>query len=378
MKKSASFLSLSLLTGALVFSAVPTSAYAADKINVEVSGSALQTEQDPFVHNGRTFVPLRSIFEALGATIDWNATTRTVTATKNDVTVKLTLGSNVAYRNDAPVELDAAPMVRDDRSYVPVRFIAESFNTPVKWDGATKTVRLLDSNRAKLEQILSTKAESDPFSFHLDYVGNYTQRKNGTGKIGTRTATIDLSYDRENRAYTYHGTWKQIGDLFRGVKDFDLYVNKENRAYVLFAGSSAWQTTTLEKAPNIKSSLLGRAVIPVLRIPSTFAKYAVLEETDTQNIITLYMTAQTYRQMQTENRQTPAPETMKKITLKYHINKTTNNWEKFEAWQTSNYADGMEFITYEIYNYSNIGKPYTLTLPQAAYQAQESNLSNLF
>lgn len=359
----------------LVSAAAPTSAFAADKISVEVNGGALQSEQEPFVHNSRTFVPLRSIFEALGASIDWNAATRTVTAVKDDVTVQLTLGSNIAYRNGAPVELDAAPMVRDERSYVPVRFIAESFNTPVKWDGATKMVRLLESNRAQLEQVLSKKVDY-PFIYHIDYVGNFTIRTGGKGYLGTRTSSIDMNLDPETLTYNFYSKAAFMGDVFRGTSDYELYV-KDNKPYVLFKGFTNWQTSSLDQT-GIEAKILNKAAVPVLNANEEYAKYAVLEETDTENILTFYLTPTTYKQMMEDMGASVLIDDMVKIHAKYHIDKKTGYWNLGEVRTEFKQKNGMEIITLETYKYSNIGKPITLTLPDAAYKATQADLSNLY
>ncbi len=90
----------------------------------------------------RTMVPLRAIFEALGASVDWDGDTRTVTSVKGDITVKLTIGENAIYKNGEAKELDVAGQIVDDRTLVPVRAIAESFDSDVAWDADTQTVTI--------------------------------------------------------------------------------------------------------------------------------------------------------------------------------------------------------------------------------------------
>ena len=119
-----------------------TVALAAD-VSVKLDGETLAFEQPPVIIEGRTLVPLRAIFEALGATVEWNGETKTVTSTKGDVTIKLAIGSNVLNKNDESVELDVpAQIVGEGYTMVPARAIAESFGVTVDWDDATKTVVL--------------------------------------------------------------------------------------------------------------------------------------------------------------------------------------------------------------------------------------------
>lgn len=60
---------------------------------VDLDGKQLSFDVQPTIENGRTLVPLRAIFEAMGANVDWNQSTQTATATKDGTTVKLTIGS---------------------------------------------------------------------------------------------------------------------------------------------------------------------------------------------------------------------------------------------------------------------------------------------
>ena len=99
----------------------------------------------PIIQNDRTLVPLRAIFEAMGATVDWNSGTQTVTAVRNGVTVKLTVGSTVMSRNWDELPMDTAPVVLGGRTLVPARAVAEAFGADVGWDEATHTVTISEA-----------------------------------------------------------------------------------------------------------------------------------------------------------------------------------------------------------------------------------------
>lgn len=111
-------------------------------ITVTLNGEAIEFDQNPIIIDGRTLVPLRAIFEAFGATVDWNGTTQTVTSTKDGTTISMTIGQAEMYKNGETKILDVAPQIVNGRTLVPVRAIAESFNISVDWDGATNTVNL--------------------------------------------------------------------------------------------------------------------------------------------------------------------------------------------------------------------------------------------
>jgi hypothetical protein len=106
---------------------------AANPIDVTLNGEHLQFDVPPVLENGRVLVPLRAIFESLGATVDWDGTTSTVTAIKGNDTVKLTIGKKMAYRNNVSVELDVPAKVVNGRTLVPVRFVSEALKERVYW-----------------------------------------------------------------------------------------------------------------------------------------------------------------------------------------------------------------------------------------------------
>lgn len=114
-------------------------------IKVLLNGNKIDfADVAPQIINDRTMVPLRAIFEALGATVEWDDTTKTVTAVKGDVTIKMTIGADSFMRNDETVSLDSPATIVDSRTLVPVRAIAESFGLAVGWIAETKTVTITD------------------------------------------------------------------------------------------------------------------------------------------------------------------------------------------------------------------------------------------
>lgn len=96
--------------------------------------------------DGRTMLPLRSIFESLGAEVQWNDTTKTIFANKDNKTVELTIQSRLAFINGKSIMLDVPPMIVDGKTLVPVRFVGEALDATVNWDGGKKEVTVLSGN----------------------------------------------------------------------------------------------------------------------------------------------------------------------------------------------------------------------------------------
>ena len=111
-------------------------------ITVLVNGIELQFDQPPIIQDGRTLVPLRAIFEALGAVVSWDGATGTATAARNDTIISIQIGTNEMYKNGAAVLVDVPAQIFNGRTLVPARVIAESFGATVAWDAQTKTVSI--------------------------------------------------------------------------------------------------------------------------------------------------------------------------------------------------------------------------------------------
>lgn len=99
--------------------------------------------QRPEIINDRTFVPLRSIFEAMNAKVVWNQETQTVTAVKGNRTISLTLDSEKALLNGKKIQLDAPPVLYQGSMYVPLRFVGEALGATVIWENATRNIQII-------------------------------------------------------------------------------------------------------------------------------------------------------------------------------------------------------------------------------------------
>ncbi len=109
-------------------------------ISVKLNGAEISFDQPPVIDNDRTLVPLRAIFEALGANVDWDGDTQTVTAVKANITVSLKIGSLTMLKGTKTITLDVPAKIINERTLVPVRAIAEAFDCNVGWNADTREV----------------------------------------------------------------------------------------------------------------------------------------------------------------------------------------------------------------------------------------------
>lgn len=114
-----------------------------------VFGKNVTNDTAPIIKNNRTMLPARFVAEGLGSRVTWNAKERTVyisgvnIKTNEPLEIKLTVGSKHALVNGKAYELDSPVIIENDRTYTPLRFIAEILGAEVYWDDATKVVRII-------------------------------------------------------------------------------------------------------------------------------------------------------------------------------------------------------------------------------------------
>lgn len=170
MKKSIFFLSF------LAMFIVSISIAYSNNITIEIEGLKLDCDVPAQIVNGRTVVPLRNIFEALGAQVMWDGSTQKITAQKENIEIELHIGNNKSSVNGKEIMLDVPAMILNGRTMVPTRFIAESLGMEVTWVGNTSTVSVIDrhkkavSNNDKNEKIKYSISHSKDSFLDLEII----------------------------------------------------------------------------------------------------------------------------------------------------------------------------------------------------------------
>ena len=260
---------------------------------------------NPQILNDRTMVPMRKIFEIFEAAVDWKPETRTVVATTEEKEITLTIDSDKANLKDLlsgeekEITLDAAPVILNDRTMVPVRFIAESLEKEVGWDAANRTVVIIDFDKIEKELEEKVPALKDIFALELepmeacktsskitgkviykdptDKSNNETIKVNGTLEFNmNKEKEIEMCIDLE---FTGSGT---IYDSLKeaGMEELELrIIIADGSAYMMFKqdGKESW--TNLGSGIDL-SELTS---LPINHTPKSYAEYVeiikvVLEE----------------------------------------------------------------------------------------------------
>lgn len=131
---------ISLVLILILLFSVGVSAYANTGINVILDGDFIDFEVGPQIIDGRTMVPIRAMFEKMGAAVIWSAETNSAICKKGDTVVCMTLNDKNMYINNQKIVMDASPVVVDGRILAPARYVAEAFGADVQWDDSAGTV----------------------------------------------------------------------------------------------------------------------------------------------------------------------------------------------------------------------------------------------
>lgn len=127
--------------------------------NVFFKNRDVKFDTPPVIKEGRTLIPVRAITEAMGATVTWNSEEKLVTIVKDDKTIVFDLLNNITYVNDVEATIDVPAGVMNNRTMVPLRFIAENLGLTVVWDEDTQTIEVDEDNTE--DEVVEDTTEED-------------------------------------------------------------------------------------------------------------------------------------------------------------------------------------------------------------------------
>lgn len=137
-------------------------------VKVYMDGIEFKIDQDFYSHNGTTLVPMRALFEELGAEVEWKQETKTIFAKTNDTFIELGIDRKIAKKDGKDIALTVEPKMINKVTYVPLRFVAEALNYEVDWNGVNRIISIIDLKQIA-EHKYSKIYESSSF-FKDDYI----------------------------------------------------------------------------------------------------------------------------------------------------------------------------------------------------------------
>lgn len=201
--------------------------------SVRVRADYLDTTTAQARHN-RTMVPVRRLAELMGATVDYDAATKQITITRAGDTIVLTLNSTTAYQNGTAFQMDVAPYAENNRTYIPIRYIAEFFGQKVDWNGRQQHVVITE------DKTVAAPSNVEDWAIAMSALLNYENNPKeydlfgGKHRFGANSVGSDVG-DR------FHTTGPDFGRKILseswGIEDRESLLTT---AAALASGESAW------------------------------------------------------------------------------------------------------------------------------------------
>jgi len=264
----------------------------------------------PVMVQDHVYVPIRGVFEQMNTTLDWNENTQTVTAHHGNETIDFQINSRTASVNGRRVELDAAPIIIEDRAMVPLRAMSELLGASVEWFEQAQTVEITtngaladynappdtDSMRVESGTVLpfrlaqrltsNRNAEGDRFSAVIETDGSSSYQGIPRGssveghlnlvraRMGDRPGLLGLYFDRlrlpNGRSFEIHGTLTSLdSDSVQGSSarwTARQNNNDDNLKYVGYGAAGGALLSVVTRGNLLTDSVLGGALGGVMSL----------------------------------------------------------------------------------------------------------------
>ncbi|MGN1098182.1 MAG: stalk domain-containing protein, partial [Clostridia bacterium] len=140
-----------------------------------------ESDGAPFIENGRTLVPLRAASEAYGASVNYDAASRTAVVAKDGVTVEVPVGESCIYRNGEKIKVDTPAKIVNSRTYLPIRMVMEALGAEVGWNQEKAVVTVADPDVMFIKNIENGGKKQGPqiwsnwnSALSMQNAGNYS------------------------------------------------------------------------------------------------------------------------------------------------------------------------------------------------------------
>lgn len=211
----------------------------------------------PIIVNERTLLPIRTVIEELGGAVDWNDDTQEVKLKYNNSEITLKIGSSTAYFNETEYLLDTAPVVINDRTMLPVRFIAESFDFNVIWKEDNQTVTIIKSVEQNSENTIGSNNDRTNNILNIQ-VGETIL----TAQLADNSSAEALKELLRDKPLTInmsdYSNFEKVGSIGTTLPRNDEQITTEPGDLILYQGNSfviyydtnSWSFTRLGKINN--------------------------------------------------------------------------------------------------------------------------------
>ena len=153
MKKIVSLMLLVILS-----LSVAVTSFSVDDVSVVLDGKCIDFDVKARIVDGRTMVPVRTIFEAMGATVEWDEATNTAICVKGNKTIKFKVNHMDMYVNERVVWMDIPAYIYDVRLLIALRYVAEAFGADVSWNRESNTVFIASAKESLSGKVIVVDA----------------------------------------------------------------------------------------------------------------------------------------------------------------------------------------------------------------------------
>lgn len=160
-------------------------------VNYSINGESKKMDAKPFIKNNRTLVPLRFVVEALGGEVNWDGENRLVSVNSNGKNIELKIDSPIIKIDGKDVKIDQAAIIKGDRTYVPIRFIAENLDMVVNYINESREIEISSFENKDTEKKIETK--KDESSKNTENNKSKNLRTNSNNKINSKNENNQIN-----------------------------------------------------------------------------------------------------------------------------------------------------------------------------------------
>ncbi|MBS4881787.1 MAG: phosphodiester glycosidase family protein [Peptoniphilus harei] len=160
-------------------------------VNYSINGESKKMDAKPFIKNNRTLVPLRFVVEALGGEVNWDGENRLVSVNSNGKNIELKIDSPIIKIDGKDIKIDQAAIIKGDRTYVPIRFIAENLDMVVNYINESREIEISSFENKDTEKKIETK--KDESSKNTKNNNSKNLRTNSNNKINSKNENNQIN-----------------------------------------------------------------------------------------------------------------------------------------------------------------------------------------
>lgn len=166
-------------------------------VNYSINGESKKMDAKPFIKNNRTLVPLRFVVEAIGGEVNWDGENRRVSVNSNGKNIELKIDSPIIKIDGKDVKIDQAAIIKGDRTYVPIRFIAENLDMVVNYINESREIEISSFENKDTEKKIETK--KDESSKNTENNNSKNLRTNSNNKINSKNENNQINNNDDGK-----------------------------------------------------------------------------------------------------------------------------------------------------------------------------------